>query len=411
MVQTWIVLIALGLVAVSAIHSLADFLSLTKEKREGVPPELADLYDEEKLKKSRAYLVDRTWLSFVARELWLVAKLALLLTGAFGLIDAAARNLGFGPVLSACVYFLALGALSQLLALPLSWFATFRLEQKYGFNRSTQATFFLDRLKGWALGIVIGGALLAGVVWFFLQSEDAWLYAWGFLSFMQILISFLAPVLLMPLFNKFQALPEGELRSAIESYAKKEAFKMQGVFTMDGSKRSARANAFFTGFGKFRRIVLFDTLIEKHPVPELVAVLAHEVGHFKRKHILKLVGISLTTSFALFYALSLLVRNETIAYALGFPAPSLTAGFTAAILLYGPLSLVLDLLANALSRKFEFEADAFAARTAGGGATLAQALKRLSADNLSSLNPHKLSIWLEYSHPPVVERVRALKDS
>jgi STE24 endopeptidase len=268
-----------------------------------------------------------------------------------------------------------------------------------------------DLLKGWMLGLVLGGALLASLFWFLLSAgTHAWIWAWAFVCLFQVVVGFLAPIVIMPLFNKFEPLPAGELRSAIENYAGRVKFKLQGVFTMDGSKRSAKANAFFTGFGRFRRIVLFDTLVNKHPQNELIAVLAHEVGHFKRGHILKQIALSFLVFFGMFWLLSLVLGNrEEVAALMGFGAPSLEASLTVAVLLYAPLGLLVGLIFQVLSRKYEFEADAYARETTGEGAALVEALKRLSVDSLSNLNPHPWKVFLDYSHPPVTRRIAALR--
>ncbi len=339
-----------------------------------------------------------------------MVAVGFLLLGGFGWVDRLVANYAeFGGVVHALLYFGLLLALDQLSDIPFSWYHTFVLEQKFGFNRSTAGTFLGDLLKGWGLGIVLGGALGAAVVWFFLRGgENAWLWAWGFFTAFQLAVMFLAPVVLMPLFNKFQPLPAGELREAIEAFARKVDFQLQGIFTMDGSKRSSKANAFFTGFGRFRRIVLFDTLVQQHPVSELVAVLAHEVGHFKKKHILRQLGLSLVSSFLLFWLFSRILSSDDPAMRFGFVGPSVHAAFTIAFWFYAPFSLLSGLMMQGLSRKFEFEADAYARETTGDAPALAEALKRLSVESLSNLNPHPWKVFLDYSHPPVIQRVRAL---
>jgi STE24 endopeptidase len=311
---------------------------------------------------------------------------------------------------AALLYFGALAVLSEIVNLPFSWYSTFVLEGRFGFNRSTPKTFLVDHLKGWVLGLLLGGPLLAAVLWFFLKTGDsAWIWVWAVITVFQLVMGFLAPALLMPLFNKFDPLPEGELKSAIEAYASSVRFKLQGIFTMDGSKRSTKANAFFTGLGRFRRIVLFDTLVSKHTVPELVAVLAHEVGHFKKGHIVKGLILSFVSSLVLLFLLSRLALSQEIVAAFGFGQYSIQAGLTAAAWFFGPISLVLGVGAQALSRKNEFEADAFAVETTGKGEDLAEALKRLSADQLANFHPHPWKVWLEYSHPPLSQRVRAIR--
>lgn len=252
---------------------------------------------------------------------------------------------------------------------------------------------------------------MAALFWFLLSTGDqAWIWAWAFLCFFQVVVGFLAPIVIMPLFNKFEPLPAGDLRAAIEKYAAGVHFKLQGIFTMDGSKRSSKANAFFTGFGRFRRIVLFDTLVSRHPKEELVAVLAHEVGHFKRGHILKQIALSFLVFFGLFWLLSRVLQAQaTMANAMGFSEPSLHASLTVAFLLYAPLGLLVGLVFQILSRKYEFEADDFARTTTGEGKALVEALKRLSVESLSNLNPHPWKVFLDYSHPPVTQRIAALR--
>jgi STE24 endopeptidase len=327
-------------------------------------------------------------------------------------VDSIANAHASGPLLTALLYFLVLGALDQIIEIPFSWYHTFVLEQRFGFNRSTLGTFFGDLLKGWVLGLVLGGLLGGAVVWFFLYGGAlAWLWAWVAFTAFQLVLTFLAPVLLMPLFNKFEPLPEGDLKSAIEAFARKVDFRLQGIFTMDGSKRSSKANAFFTGFGRFRRIVLFDTLVQQQTVPELVAVLAHEVGHFKRKHILKSIALSVGTSFLMFWLFSRILASPSLASDFGFSHPSLEAAFTIVFWLYTPFSLLTSLFAHSLSRKFEFEADAFAREKTGDAPSLASALKKLSVESLSNLNPHPWKVFLDYSHPPVTQRLKALAGS
>jgi STE24 endopeptidase len=401
--------IASAYLLISLLRGLVDFANLRYALKAGVPEEFAGLVDGEKFQKSQAYLAASTRFSLWHRLVTTAAALGFLQLGGFGAIDRIALSFGYGPIPTALLYFLGLGALDQLLELPFSWAHTFVLEQKFGFNRSTYATFFGDLLKGWALGILLGGLLLGGVLAFFLYGgANAWLWAWLAFTAFQLLVTFLAPVLLLPLFNRFEPLPAGELRSAIEAYAAKVDFRLQGIFTMDGSKRSSRANAFFTGFGRFRRIVLFDTLIQQHSVPELVAVLAHEVGHFKKKHILKMMAIAIASSLLMFWLLSLILQSEALSRALGFPTLNLEAAFTAASWLYAPFSLLASFLTSAVSRSHEFEADAYAAASTGAAGELSAALKRLSIENLSNLNPHPWKVRLDYSHPPVVQRVRAL---
>lgn len=408
--MNWVVIVALALVVTAVIRTVVDLLNLKHAQRASVPEEFRDQVDEAKFRQAQEYLAAQTRFSLVSRWAWLAVSLPFLLLGGYGFVDEGARALGFGTIATGLLYFLFLGILGEIVELPFSWYHTFRLEERFGFNRSTPRVFVMDHVKGWVLGLLVGGPILAAILWFFATTGDrAWILAWGFLAVTQIVLAFLAPALIMPLFNRFDPLPEGELRTEIERYARQENVHLRGIFTMDGSKRSSKANAFFTGFGKFRRIVLFDTLVATHPTPELVAVLAHEIGHFKLGHIVKQIALSLFTSLLLFWVLSLVLRAESLQAALGFREASLHAGFTVAMLLYSPLSLFASLWGNALSRRYEYQADAFAARTTGKPEALAEALKRLSVSNLSNLAPHPWKVRLEYSHPPVTDRIRALK--
>ena len=409
--MNWLLLfITFATLTVAGIRSLVDYLNWKRSRTARIPAEFDGLFTEEKFAKAQGYLGEQTKWELIQRGVWTTASLLFLWLGGFALVDRWASGLVANPLLVSLLFFLGLGVLSEIISFPFSWHHTFGTEEKFGFNRSTKATFLGDQVKGWVLGLLIGGPILAGLFWFFqVAGSMAWLYAWGFLAVITLVLSFLAPVVLMPLFNKFTPLPEGELKAAIEAYASKVQFKLQGIFTMDGSKRSAKANAFFTGLGKFRRIVLFDTLVKQHPTKELVAVLAHEVGHFKRGHIPRMLLASLFSTFVLFFLLSLVMRSEAASLALGFDRHTVHSGFIVAFWLYGPLSLLLGLATQSLSRKHEFEADAFAAETTGDGLALAEALKRLSVESLSNLDPHPWKVWLEYSHPPVVQRVRVLK--
>jgi STE24 endopeptidase len=275
-----------------------------------------------------------------------------------------------------------------------------------------------DLVKGLLLTTLIGGPVFAGLVWFFSRAGDlAWLYSWAGITAVQFLLIYIAPVFIMPLFNKFVPLDDGELKASISSYAEKEGFSLRGIFTMDGSKRSTKSNAYFTGFGRWRRIVLFDTLIEKHSVAELVSVLAHEVGHYKLKHIQKMLAVAVLSTGLMFFILSLFITRPGLYAAFGLEMAAIDgrtpvyAGLILFGFLYAPISLLLGLVQNRLSRKHEYEADAFAATTYGRPDAMIEALKKLSVDNLSNLTPHPLKVFLEYSHPPVLERIRAIRNA
>ncbi len=403
-----LLLLSLVILAIFFLHTGVDLLNWRAARAGGVPAEFAALVDESKYRATLEYVGAQTKFQMLRRTAWLVATLGFLWLGGFVWVDALVGTLAMPELLRSLLFFLILGVLAEVFSLPFQIYETFVLEERFGFNRSTWKTFAGDALKSWILGIALGGPLLAALFWFFAR-DGAWLHAWIFYVSVVLLLSFVAPVLLLPLFHKFAPLADGELKNQIEQYARKVGVPLQGVFTMDGSKRSAKANAFFTGFGRFRRIVLFDTLIAQHTTPEIVAVLAHEIGHLKGGHVRKQIFFSLLSALLLFWLLSLVLASDSLATAFGFAAPSLHAGFLIAAWLYIPVSLVVGLVTSALSRKYEYEADAFAKRTTGSAEALVEGLKKLSVNHLSNLSPHPWKVWLEYSHPPVLARVQALK--
>ena len=402
------------LILPALLQAVAEILNL-RAIREDIPTEFQGWYDAEKYAAAQRYLRESTRFELFQHGVTLVLQAAFILLGGFAAVDQWARALGWGMIPTGLAFTGALILLTTLLSLPFSIYETFRIEAKYGFNRTTPGTFARDQVLGLVLTAVIGAPALAGILWFFARAgSSAWLYAWAAMFLLQMALMYLAPRFIMPLFNKFTPLPAGELRTAIEGYAEREKFTLRDLFTMDGSKRSARANAFFTGFGRNRRVVLYDTLVARHPVPELLAVLAHEIGHFKLRHIPKFIAVSAATSFLMFALLSVFIAEPRLYAAFGgtFDSigaqPPLYAGLVFFLFLLAPLNLLLSLALNRASRKHEFEADAFAARTTGTPAALADALRRLSVDNLSNLSPHPLLVALEYSHPPVLQRIRAL---
>ena len=351
----------------------------------------------------------------------LVVQLSFLLLGGFGALDRWARALAGASIpeqmqagsterLSALLFIGALLFFKGLLDLPFSLYATFVLEERFGFNKTTWKTFVSDRIKGLVLGLLIGTPLLLGVLEFFERlGKAAWLPVWLGLTAVSLFFSWLAPRYLMPLFNRFTPLESGPLKEAIERFAQRNQFPLGEIFTMDGSRRSSKANAFFTGFGKNRRLVLFDTLIQKQTIEETIGVLAHEIGHFKLRHIPKMIFVSIASSGLSLFLLALLLKNPGLFGAFQID----TVSTYASLVLYGylltPLQEVLQLGSLSLSRKHEFEADRFAADTTGNPEALARALIRMSQDHLSHPNPHWLKVLLEYSHPPVLQRVRALR--
>ena len=375
-----------------------------------LPEEFRDCYDADKYKKSQEYLRENTRFGIVSDSIMTPITIAFILFGGFNFVDQFARSFNLGSILTGLVFAGVLMLASQILLIPFSIYGTFVIEEKYGFNKTTPKTFVLDILKTWLLVAVIGGIVLSVVLWFFEKAGPwAWLYCWVALTLFQLFLIFIAPVVIMPIFNKFFPLDEGNLKSAINHYAGSQDFKMKGVFTMDGSKRSTKSNAFFTGFGRFRRIVLFDTLIEKHSVEELVSVLAHEMGHYKKRHILKSMIISVLTTGLMFYILSLFINNRDLFAAFRMQEMSIYASLLFFAFLYAPIEMILSVFGNMLSRRNEYEADSYSVKTYKRPLSMIAALKKLSVENLSNLTPHPLKVFLSYSHPPVLERIRAIR--
>ena len=375
----------------------------------GIPDEFHGIYDDEKYAKSQRYLKENTRFTQIQAGIMLPITLAFILLGGFKWINDVAQATSEHMILQGLVFGGILVLLSQIAGLPFSIYDTFVIEEKYGFNKTTAKTFMIDLFKGLLLTVLLGAPIFALVLWIFSTVANAWLWAWGSLSIIQLFIMFIAPVVILPLFNKFTPLEEGELRSAIEKFAAEQKFTLSGIFKIDGSKRYTKSNAYFTGFGKTKRIALFDTLIENHSTDELIGVLAHEIGHCKRGHIKKTIVISLVSSLLMFFILSLFITREGLYAAFGIEGTPLYAGLIFFGFLYAPISMIIGLLGNLLSRKHEFEADAFAAETTKAPGEMITALKKLSVDNLSNLTPHPLKVFLEYSHPPVLERIKALR--
>jgi len=405
----YLILILAILIGSYLLDLIVDTLNL-KHMKTDLPEEFQGHYDPAKYEKSQEYLRENTRFGILTDTVTTSVTVAFILYGGFNWVDQLVRRADLGPILTGLIFFGMLVLAYQILHLPFSIYGTFVLEEKYGFNKTTPGTFVMDILKGWVLAALIGGIILAAVLWFFEKAGSwAWLYCWAAVTMIQLFLMLVAPVAILPLFNKFVPLEEGELRKAIQQYAEKERFKIKGVFKMDGSRRSTKSNAFFTGLGKFRRIVLYDTLIEGHSVQELVSILAHEMGHYKMKHIFKSLVVSVLTSGLMFSILSLFILERELHEAFQMEEPSLYAGLFFFGFLYSPMMMMLSIFGNVLSRKYEYEADAYAAKTTGDPASMIDALKKLSVENFSNLTPHPLKVFLSYSHPPVLDRIRAIR--
>ena len=402
-----IVLVAL---ASEYILSIVTSLLNIQAMNPRVPHEFRSVYDEDTYRQSQVYTRARTRFGLVQSTLSLTVLLFFWQIGGFEWLDRVARELAAGPVATGLVFVGTLVAGSTALGLPFRIYSTFVIEERFGFNRTTAATFTLDLVKGLLLGGLLGATLLSIVLFLFeLTGSLAWLWCWGATTIFLLLAQFIAPTWIMPLFNTFTPLGTGELKDALIAYSQAARFPLEGVFVIDGSRRSAKANAFFTGFGKHKRIALFDTLIAKQTTAELVAVVAHEVGHYRRGHILRNLVFGIAHTGVLFWVLSLCLKQQGLFEAFGVAEPSVHAGLVFFSLLFTPVELVLSVLVHRFSRQYEFEADAFAAETTGSAEPLVSALKKLSADNLSNLTPHPLEVYLHHSHPPVLQRIDALR--
>ena len=390
------------------LELLADWLNL-KHVQEELPAEFQGWYDAEKYRTSQRYLRDKTGMGIVTDTVQTAGLIVFILAGGFRWVDHFARAFDFGVVRAGLVFGAVLMLAGWLLEIPFGAYNAFRIEQRYGFNRMTAMTFALDQLKALLITAVIGGSIFGAVIWFFAWAGVcAWLYAWGAVVVFEIVLVFLAPYVIMPLFNKFTPLADGTLRQAIEAYAHAQNLRMKGVFAMDGSRRSSKTNAFFTGLGSGRRIVLYDTLIEKHPPREIVAVVAHELGHARLGHIPQALARGILVSGAMFYLLSLFMDNAALSAAFKVDQPSIYTSLVFFGLLYTPLAMITVCFESAVSRRHEFAADRFAARTTGDADAVIDALKRLSVENLADLTPHPFKVWLGDSHPPVLARIRAV---
>ena len=407
--NTYLVLIILILIARYLLDLVSDWMNVRHVSTE-LPAEFEGYYDGEKYRQSQNYLRETTRFGIVVDTLHTIVVLVFILVGGFNFVDLIAMGYGLGPIFTGLVFAGTLIFAGQILNLPFSVYSTFVIEEKYGFNKTTLVTFVLDIIKTWILTAVIGGIVFAAVLWFFgTTGNAAWIYCWIAITLFQIFFMFIAPLVIMPIFNKFEPLEEGELKDAIENYAKAQNFKMKGVFKMDGSKRSSKSNAFFTGFGRSRRIVLFDTLIDRHSVKELVSIIGHEMGHYKKRHILQSIARSIIVMGLTLYLLSLFIGNEQLFAAFKMEHISVYAGLFFFGFLYTPIGMLIGFVENIISRRHEYEADAFAVETYKDADAMITGLKKLSVDNLSNLTPHPFKVLLSYSHPPVLERIKAIR--
>jgi len=385
-----------------------DFLNASHRSNQ-LPEILKDIYDKERYEKSVAYEKENGRFTQVASSFSFAVMLLILLGGGFAIADSWAKHFTEQAIWQAIIYFCILFFVSDFLNMPFSIYRIFVIEEKFGFNKMTPRTYIGDRIKNWGIFLFFGGLLMSLAIWFYLETEAMfWIYIWGVITLVSLFMNMFYSILIVPLFNKQSPLPEGELRSAIEIMSLKAGFKLNNIYVIDGSKRSTKANAYFSGFGAKKRIVLYDTLINDLSTEEVVAVLAHEIGHYKLKHIHKSFLFGIAQSALMLYIFSLVISRPELSHALGVSEPTFHIAFTAFGLLYSPLSMFFGLIMNFFSRKNEYEADAYAA-SFGLTDQLISALKKLTRKNLSNLTPHPAYVFFYYSHPSLMKRIEALQ--
>jgi len=399
------------LIAILVINFIIDKILDTlnsKHFNDAIPSELADVYEKEEYEKSQAYKKTNAKFANITGGFSLALTLAFFFFDGFKYIDEIARIYSSNTIIITLIFFGMILIGSDIINTPFSIYKTFVIEEKFGFNKTTKKTFLLDKIKGMFMTVVLGGGLLALLVWFYeFAGTNFWIYAWVVVALFSVFMNLFYSKLIVPLFNTQKPLEEGKLKSAIEDYAQKVGFTIHNIFVIDGSKRSTKANAYFSGFGKQKRITLYDTLIDDLEIEEIVAVLAHEVGHYKRKHIVfNLTSSILLTGFTL-WMLSLFVSLPIFSEALGVTIPSFHIGLIAFGIIYSPISEVTGLCMNIMSRKFEYQADNYAKETFSA-IPLITSLKKLSKNSLSNLTPHAAYVFMHYSHPTLLERVQNL---
>lgn len=405
----YLVVILTAILAAFVLENLSRLLN-TRNLSPELPSEFQGVYDPDEYRRSQRYTLANQRLSALADWMETTLLVAAIVLGWFNVLDQWLRSLGLPEIATGLLFVGVLALVNALLSLPFRIYDTFVIEERFGFNRTTPALFVKDRLKGLVLAVVLGTPLLAALLLFFqILGDWAWLAAWGLTTAVSLVLAAIGPTLILPLFNKFTPLEPGPLREGIEDFAHRQGFDLTGIFVMDGSRRSSKSNAFFTGLGKRKRIALFDTLLARHDNDEILAVLAHEIGHSRLGHIKRMLAASVLKTGLLFGLMQLFIASPGLFAAFGMERMSVYAGLVFFLILYTPVSMLLSLVSGLLSRRHERQADAFAATTTGKPEAMVRALKKLSADNLSNLTPHPLHVFLHYSHPPVLERVRRLE--
>ncbi len=374
-----------------------------------LPDKLKGICDEDEYRKTQLYQRENWKLSFWSSAFNLSIIILMIIAGGFAMLDNLARSVSLNMVIISLVFFGMIGLGSDLVNVPFSIYDTFVIEKKFGFNKMTVRTFITDHIKSWFLALLVGVPVLGLITWFYYKTgKSFWIYAWVLITLFSIFINFFYSELIVPLFNKQTPLQEGSLRTAIETFAHKTGFRLKNIYIIDGSKRSTKANAYFSGFGPKKRIVLYDTLQNELTEEEIVAVLAHEIGHYRKKHVLMSLLISVIVTGLMLFLFSLVVNSPRLSQAIGSPEPSFHLGLVVFGILYSPVSLLIGLLTNYISRQNEFAADRFA-KEHFNPAALAMALKKLSVKNLSNMMPHPAYVFFHYSHPPLLGRLEKLE--
>ncbi|MEM5540813.1 M48 family metallopeptidase [Olleya sp. AS48] len=390
------------------IDKILDALN-AKHYNDALPYELMDVYDDVEYKKSQRYKATNYTFGLLTSTFSILLTLGFFFFDGFAYVDQLARQLTNNSILVTLIFFGIIMLGSDVLTTPFSYYKTFVIEERFGFNNTTKKTFIIDKIKGWMMTILVGGLILGALTWFYQTTGSKfWLYAWMLITVFTVFVNLFYSRLIVPIFNKQSPLEDGSLRTAISDYANTVGFNLDKIFIIDGSKRSTKANAYFSGFGNEKRVTLYDTLVNDLNEDEIVAVLAHEIGHYKKKHIIfNLITSILLTGFTL-YILSLLIGNPMLSEALGVTTPSYHIGLIAFGILYSPLSEITGLLMNWFSRKFEYQADNFA-KTTYKAEPLITSLKKLSKNSLSNLTPHPAYVSMHYSHPTLLERIKNLR--
>jgi STE24 endopeptidase len=405
-------IIIIGMILFEYCLSLiVEALNLNALNR-NLPEEFSDTFEKDKYIKSQEYTRTNTKFSFITSSFSLLINLSFILCGFYNAIDIYVRNLSDNNIIAGLLFFALLFVINDILNLPFSLYKTFIIEEKYGFNKTSFNTYWLDKIKGYFLTVIIGAPVLSLILYFFSTFISyGWLYVWIFLVAFSIILQPIFTIFIAPMFNKFTPLEEGPLLTRIKDYLKQVNFPVQRLEVVDGSKRSSHSNAYFSGIGKYKRIALFDTLLKQMDDDEILSIIAHEVGHYKLKHIYSGILLSSLQSGIMLFILSLFINNEHLFAVFSMQEGNLSiyASLVFFSMLYSPIALVVGIFFSFVSRRNEFSADLYSAETAKMPKSLISGLKKLSKENLSNLTPHWLNVFLNYSHPPVLDRIKALK--